>query len=313
MPFESGVRCLARISQNIRNSIYYKQNETHILNCLVLQKEKYSKAKTDAYIKLAINIVFVLLTIYVSIRNIDVLDAALSLVAVLLVVFNRNIDDRIQQIKVSAAEIQQYIDATLYSEVTGIPIQMWGYLPEGRDAIAYLDVSPLQYDQVRNWYSDYSSLPASEQVLRCQSENIRWNSNLLQKYKSTLWGAFGVVSLVVAGFLLRNSPRTVDCLCAITWIIPLIEYGYSTHCSIKKAACSEKELEGMFKSLELHLLDSDLKIDKWNLIEIQRAIYKRRESGVMVPDFFYKFFKSKMQKTEDDIARFYNEKSRNAR
>lgn len=310
MLFESGVKCLVRISQSTPDSIYDKQNSNHILNCLVLQKKKYSKAKVIAYIKFVIAIVFVICTIIVSIKKDNVMEASLSMTAVLLIVINKYIDDYIEKIKKSAAEVQQYVDATLYSEVMGIPIQMWGYLPKEELIAESLDASPTAYDKVRNWYSDYSSLSEEEQVLRCQSENIRWNSNLLHKYRLMLFVVFGVITVITVGVILYNSPQVVDCLCAIAWIIPLIEYVYSSCCTINNAEFAERELEGRFKTLELQLLDPEFKIDKCNLIEIQRAIYTSRANGFMIPDFFYRLFKEKMQNTEDEIARLYKVKNR---
>lgn len=311
MLFEGGVKYLVRISQSTPDSIYDKQNEEHILKCLELQRKKYSKAKNVAYIKFAIAIIFVICTIIVSIKKDNVMEAALSMMAVLLIAINKYIDDYIKKIKKSAAEVQQYVDATLYSDLMKIPIQMWGYLPKKEVLAECLEVSPIQYDKVRNWYSDYSFLSEDEQVLRCQSENIRWNSNLLQKYKLTLLAAFGVITVIIVGFLLYNSAQIVDCLCAIAWIIPLIEYGCNSYCAIRNAEFAERELEGRFKTLDLQLLDPEFKIDKWNLIEIQRYIYTSRESGFMIPDLFYRLFEEKMQNTEDEIARRYKEKNRN--
>ena len=73
---------------------------------------------------------------------------------------------------------------------------------------------------------------------------------------------------------------------------------------------NENLKEGL-RPLNLQLLNPKFKIDKWNLIEIQRYIYTSRESGFMIPDLFYRLFKEKMQNTEDEIARRYKEKNRN--
>ncbi len=297
------MRYLEASSQHMDNNIFTMQNDVFLLKCQVAQRHEYTRAKKSLAWKTILTILFSGFSVVASICSTDLLTAISSLLAVALLIFNKYSDMYSKQRKQFAASIQQYIDVTLFASALNINESEWGLilaktrLAEKISSITNIDTSPML-----NWYSDYSSLSNTEQVLRCQQENIRWDYNLHKKYRQfILTVTVGAVALILVSFVIVN-PDFVTLVCVISWLAPIIEYAYAIISETQGSIQLLEDLDGLRDEAENVLFDADQDKIIQQLIKLQYAIKERRETGILIPDWFYRRYQKKQQMQENQIA-----------
>ena len=129
-------------SRNTADSIFSRQNDAFLLQCQVAQRSEYSHAKLVARWKTYLTVSFAVLSVLASVLDIDWLTAVSSLLAVVLLIFNKYSDEYIMTRKKHAASVQQYIDATLYAAAIDSNVSDWGDVPSQSD----LAVSVSEYE-----------------------------------------------------------------------------------------------------------------------------------------------------------------------
>ena len=295
------MKFLEATSLNTDNSIYTQQNNDFIIKCLVAQRSEYSKAKTINRCKTILTLSVALISILASIINNDVLSAISGLLAVILLIVNKWTERTISSHKKHAASVQQYIDVTLYSAALDMNKSIWGEIPSQNDlAESIVKYNQADANSMKNWYSDYSSLPAKKQVLYCQKENIRWNCELNKKYIWFNYSVLAVFLLALVISLFVFNPSVIKVICILTWISPLAEYCYSLHSEINHSNTLFEKKKKKFKHIESQLRNDNIATD--DLVTLQHQIKEIREEGVLIPDWFYKKFHGKQQENEDQIA-----------
>lgn len=293
-------------SPNTKNNIYIAQNEPFLLKCLLAQRNEYKKAKKLSMWKNIVMIVVVLIAIAAFLWGEVIWLQAVSggLLPIFVLVGNKYFDESIQKFKEKAADIQQYIDVTLYNKVLSGVVTEWGAIIGTTDiADSISEIEGVSTLDVQNWYSDYSTLPAEKQIFYCQLENTRWNRTLQESYKSITCWICVVVALVVLIALFVINPQVINAIYALAWITPIIDYAVT---SVKESNESIKvlqKLENRCKELERQIEPDDIYDIKKDLIDIQQKIYEARKSGVMIPEFFYHWHKKRYQQREDAIAK----------
>lgn len=297
------MRYLEATSPNLIKSLFKKQNDELLLKCLVAQRDEYSLAKKAATWKGCLIIIFAIISILSSWLDIDWVTAVSFLMAVLLIITSKHIDTFISKHKKHAAAVQQYFDVILYSGTLGNNISEWGPLPTFSDianSISEIDNSSL--NNVMNWYSDYSTLSAEQQVFHCQRENVRWDQQLRQKYNTFQIIFLIVVFIVMTIVFFLVNPTLIKFICVISWFVPIADYVITDYtmvnCDIKRLSELEKNCELLESKLACNNSD-DIKA---NLISIQHKIQESREASYLIPDWFYNCRQLKQQKKEDTIA-----------
>lgn len=293
-------------SQNTPNSIFCKQNDELLLQCQLAQRNEYSYAKKIIRTKSILTFGFAVLSVVASIKNVDLLTAVVSLLAVMLLVTNKYVESCSSTHKKHAALIQQYIDATLYSAIINGEKLDWGNMPSNTDiATATSKFKNADTSEVQNWYSDYSSLSPYEQVFHCQRKNVRWDYDLQKKFKLFQIIVTVIIFLITCSAFLAVNPTFVKSICVLSWFVPVAEYYYSIYREVDKNIKLLQSIDKQCDTIETELtkLTSDNYSEiKKLLVELQYKIWNRRETGVLIPDRFYNFFKKKQQETEDNIA-----------
>lgn len=217
--------------------------------------------------------------------------------------FNKYSDGHISAHKKHAASIQQYIDVTLFASTIGGTKSEWGELPNKTDlAETISEFSDEDTSDMKNWYSDYSSLPGEAQIFHCQRENVRWDYDL---HKSYIYFQIGIllvaiVAMVVTMFIVN--PDFIKLVCILSWLTPLVEYTYSVCKEICESISLLKKIDAFCDQIENKLSEENNVSVKQELIALQYKIRERRENGFLIPDWFYKMRKGKQQKQEDCIA-----------
>lgn len=297
------MKYLEATSQHTDSNIFVCQNEKFLLECQLAQRNEYSHAKKASRLKSLMTLVFTTLSVVASILDLDVLSALSSLFAVGLVVFNKYSDGHISAHKKHAASIQQYIDVTLFALAIGGAKSEWGELPNKTDlAKTISEFSCADTSDMKNWYSDYSSLSGEAQVFHCQRENVRWDYGLHKSYIYLQLGILlaAIVAMIVTMFIVN--PSFIKLICIFSWLTPLVEYTYSVCKEVFDSISLLRKIDSFCNQIENKLSGDNNVSIKQDLIDLQYKIRERREVGYLIPDWFYQMRKRKHQKQEDSIA-----------
>lgn len=296
------MKFLAAVSQGSADSIFKKQNEPYLLDCILEQRNQYSKAKRIQAGQTWVVILFAVFSIISSAIGTEIFTATYGLLSVTLLIANKYLDGIIANIKQDAAAIQQFVDVVLYSAVLGNSELEWHYCPSRNDIAKTIgEYTDQERAIVKDWYSDYSKLTGVQQVFYCQNENVRWNKQLIVNYHTfqrILWG-FVVVCAVVS-FLVLN-PTFIKMICVCTWLMPIVEYAVSIFGKIEKSIHRYESLEKDARIIENTLTSDENVVSA--LIDFQQKIYRNRRDCLLIPDWFYSLYKHRYQKKENRIAR----------
>ena len=287
----------------MNDSVFYRQNDPFLLQCLAAQSRKYTAAKWWRCTREVLISLLVVMSMCSSIFESEKLIATAGLLAVVVSVLSKYIVQLIEEWKSCAAQIQQYVDVSLYAPLVGNKEADWGNVPNKADVAEmiapYKTINASLYE---NWYSDYSTLRAESQIFHSQLENVRWSSKLHRYYRIVLIIIGVCVILGVLVLLFLMNPSFVKIICTISLLVPILEYAILT---IKELNESIKVLDGLWnlknkikKALEIDSTNINLK----DLIDFQDKIYAQRKQGFLIPDRVYKLFKSRLQQQEDWIA-----------
>ena len=240
-------------SQRMDKSIYEKQSDPLIIQCFYAQHEKYSQAKMIAggYFVICVILVciFTVLSALIDNEIISGISIILSIVSGLVLY---PVNNWISKFKKDAAEIQQYIDVTLYSSEEYSHIKNVWNCPLTKSQIIEKVSTYLQSGFTPNdkWYEDYSDRNYREQIILCQKENIRWDSELREKYTYAYYGVMvlAIVMIVIAGIII--SPTFMEVISIISWCNPFVNYLLSFNKHMKEDLERVKELNLQADSVE---------------------------------------------------------------
>ena len=290
-------------------SIYEKQSDTLIIQCLFAQRQKYSQAKLVAYAYFVLCVVAVcVFTVLKSITHSEIITGFSIGLSIIILLATWPINKLISKIRAGAAEIQQYIDVTLYSNSQYSHLQDQWYCPLTKDHIIEI-VSKYPksgFNDNDKWYEDYSSLDYCQQILRCQKENLRWDSDLRKKYGSTYKGIMLTILVAIFVFGVIVNPSFMKIISIVPWCMPFLKYiiSFNRHMQEddKRITKLKDQADNLLYNFGL-VLNGDELIQKE--IELQNGIFEHRKQAVLIPNFFYKLCRSKQQKNEEKIAESY--------
>lgn len=286
-------------SQSTMISIYEKQNEDKLLKCLFVQRKEYSFVKRLNIIRIIVSVILVtILTVLDAIIQNGIVSSTLTLTTILILICAKYYENFVSKHQKHAAKIQQYVDAVCFNCVSGQKlISENNIFVDSEVAEIILSVRLEDCNELRDWYGDYSALPAFKQILYSQKENTRWDRKVRVLYNRILKilialivlgvVTYGIISNVTFNQLMKYSSFfliIVDCL---------IE-------SIYKLTEDIKRLEKM--SIKIKNLEQQQEENYEDLVGFQDYIYEHRQQVFLIPDFIYFFRKSAYQKNEDTIA-----------
>lgn len=286
-------------SQHLDKSIFERQNEEEILRCLCTQRQAYSCAKNKMNWKRCLVLISVVFSIAAAWLNNDVILAIAGFLAVVVPIGSRILDKRIEDLKRHGAEIQQYVDASLFAPALNIPMKLFSPLLAKNDIAEIVSkklVNNHDLDLVKNWYQNYSNCSAVEQVYYCQCENIQWDNNLRKEYETIQNWTIIIVIVLILAIALYTGMTVAKFFCVLAWGAPLVDYAWGNHDIFTedlqrlqkiKALCQEFNNDQNSRNNQ-----SAIKL----LLRIQEKIREHREKAFLIPDIFYKLRKEKHQK-----------------
>lgn len=286
-------------------SIYEKQSESLIIQCLFAQRKKYSQAKmiSGAYFFVCVvaTCVFAVLKSITDNSIIMALSALLSLGAFVAL---SPINTIILKLKTQAAEIQQYIDVFLYSNEKYSSLNKKWSCPLSRDEIVEkVSKYPKSgFDDNDKWYEDYSSLSYIEQIYYCQRENIHWDRELRKKYYRMYLSIMGFAIVAIVLITIVHNPTFLKIITFIPWCLPFVKYLYSFQQQWKNDENRLRKMNDEANNIpNIGMISTG---PEWieREIELQEKIFTHRKEAILIPNFFYKICRTKQQKDEASIA-----------
>ena len=202
-------------------SIYEKQSDPLIIQCLFAQRKKYSQAKLISEIYFIICVLgvctFLILKAIFPSDLITVLSTVLSVIAFAVSFLVKSI---ISKLKETAAGIQQYIDTTLYKSNQYSSLNSKWTCPFTKDQIIEMVSKYPAYGFTNNdkWYENYSTKSFCEQIYYSQYENLRWDSDL-RKYYDRLYKAvvYTILGTLILYVIILNL-TIIECISILAYI-----------------------------------------------------------------------------------------------
>ena len=286
------------------DSIFQRQNDSFLLQCQITQRSEYSYAKRIFMRQALYTLVFTIVSIAAAILDIDWLTATSSLLAMALVLYNKDSEEQALIHKRRAASIQQYIDVSLFAPTIDIDEAEWGFIPSTSDlACAVSKYKNCDTTPMKDWYSDYSLLPGEQQIFYCQKENIRWNHDLLKKFKELLIIFLSGVVVALATIFIVVNPSLVKFICVLSWFAPIADFSCSIYAEVQRSIVQHQNIDQYSAEIEKKFKSTGCRGLRQMLIKFQYMIFDKRKTCFMIPDWFYEWHKERYQNKEDCVAK----------
>lgn len=279
-------------------SVYKSQQRPHIKRCIAVQRQIYSEGKRYNTIQILLLFLVVAFVGYATFFNTGFMHftkedvrAAATAVNVMCVVGIQIISEKCREKQEKAASLQQYIDASLFSEAIGNEIEMWRYVKDRTEIDEILSQYP-NYDgsTIKAWYEDYSMDIPIVQVLKCQMENISWD-DYLRGYYLCLTNL--IISVICLSMLLGwyfSGWNIIVFWMMLSCAAPLVKYyWFGVKHRIEKDHANLAKMKGFANHLLQEILEHKLKDEEciMKLINFQQQIYDSRKSCFLIPDWFH--------------------------
>lgn len=279
---------------------------------LLLNKARkclYSRAKIISTIRTVlitiVTCVFVILTSMIDSKILNALSIVFGIVSFITSLI---IDKYVSDLKWLAAGIQQKFDSYIFELDSSIAVYtlMGLDFPTRDQIIKYVNrYKNKEGDNLLNWYNDYSNLSKANQILCCQKENFRWESTLKRKYLSfyIIYYFVLILTLVLIGIFTNDIFKAFS---IYTWVLPISQQAFTSLTHLIKDIKRLNKIDNQLKYAD-SLTSEEEKLFS-HVCNLQALIYEHRIKSTLVPGFFYKIYKAKLQRDELAISEDINRK-----
>lgn len=295
---KSGVKFLEKSSLHMDNSIYHQQNNREILLLQKAQRSKYTEAKKVLYPGLYLSITgTVIFAILTSLYDIELLNTLSSFSAIALFAFTSYLEKKANVYIELAAKIQQTMDVKLFQMPDKCHVLLSSEIKE-----ITASYNSEQLVEFENWYNDYSSLDFLKQVFLSQKENIRWDQKLREKYSCLITALVIGCPILLLIYIIFTNATASSLFAMASWLFPLEQFLITQWIGLRDNINNLKAINEEYRSIEKCYEKYSPSEIQCKLCGLQTYIFEHRKRSIMIPDWFYKKHKSKMQKYEDDVA-----------
>lgn len=287
-------------------SIYEKQNEPLMINCLYAQRRGYTSLKTINLIRYSVSIgITTLFAILLFIRNNKYIEAIATVLNIVIIIADKYLDIFTSKKQKIYAKIQQYFDISCFNKVLEhnlIEVSSI-FVPSEIAELTSDDYSQKEKNAVCNWYENYSTLSPIKQVYYSQKENVRWN-----KRNNTRFFIFNILIFVIAIFFLiffsiKNNITSLKLIGIISCGLTYFDFSLDIFLKLKKDSHRFSEKEYLIKDIERNLSKMEQNSEYELILKFQNLISEHREECFLIPDLFYHFFRDKDEVKESLIAK----------
>lgn len=286
-------------------SIFEKQNDSFLIKCLCAQRKGYSSLKKINNIRIGLSLllatVFSFIVFFCSNEQIG---AWITLFNLGIIFLDKYLDGYIGLKQEENAKIQQYFDFSCFNEVATkelVSLQSIFVKSKISELLSGKDFKEKEILSVKNWYEDYSSEESQKQIFYCQKENIRWSTKNNRRLFFVNIGFFILILFAIVGIGIFKNLSLVKWIGIISCLLTYFDFFLDANISLNSDYKKIKEINSKSDLIEISLSEcnNDLYDD---IIELQNMIFEYRAECVLIPDFFYSFFKTKDENKENRIA-----------
>lgn len=282
-----------------RKNIFEDQNSTFMLSLLKAQKEMYASAKKRLYIPLGVTIIgMVIFSILSKIIETDSISAISIMFSAIMISVNTYYGYKSNKLKELGATIQQTFDVKLFNIS-----EDFGVLNESEIADLTADYKESEIKKFKNWYCDYSSFTFTKQIFHCQQENMQWDIDLRKKYLDCNIIVGSCLSIGIFLYSVYYNLTMFQMFALLVWAIPILQYVFAQYKDVYENIESLKSLKQKYALIENNLENYDEGELYSKLCNLQLYIFEHRKKALLIPDWFYNFFREKIQYHEDNIAK----------
>lgn len=296
--------------QLMGKSIYEKQSNPLLIQCMYAQRRYYTYAKLISGIYFVVCVLLVCVFAVLKATLHSEIVSGLSIVLSIAAAFGSFVAGKYSsKMKEIAAGIQQFIDISLYSDNPyEKSSQQWNCPLDHHKIIELVSRFPQKgFNSNDKWYEDYSEKQYWEQIYFCQKENIRWDGNLRKHFSIFCNSILALIAIAIIALSFLFNPTILRVLSFVPWISPFVKYMISFNRHMKKDQIQITQMKNKADSvLEIaRAHDVDMMLKREN--ELQDKLFEHRKQALLIPNFFYKICRSKQQQNEEQIAQ--NEKN----
>ena len=275
-------------------NIDLQQNIDNNLQLLAAQRHLYTKAKILRHCRIFVSLGLAITSPFI-LFFINDFELVMATIGGIWLIISQLILVGIESKKrKQAATIQEEFDTNLF----GLP---WNQTLVGNKLTAELiHAAARDYtgdrNELRDWYSDTGTTPYPLNVLLCQRSNLVWDWRLRQHYGWIIVSLTFILFIFTIGFAIVTKQTLINYI--LGFFLPSssaflqgIEAAKAHFTTAKAKKNKEKEISAIWES---GLMNPNL-VSQEQCRRIQDCIFLLRSKGPLIPDWWYKLFRTKYE------------------
>lgn len=282
------------------NPIIQQQNEEGIIRLLAAQRQLYREMKTEFFGNLIVSILVATLG-QLSI-SFDLLQAYISLLLYVYIIFEILIYFDSRQKAVFAARVQEMIDTQLFQLPISTAIVRVPEIIINRAANKLLK-SPAERELLKDWYKPElipPDMPIHKSRVVCQKINCSYEDKVRAEFikRVTVYIIIGIIVILSIFIALNMKSRQIfggPLFILFPLIAGAIKYIYDQIDSYKTI----KRLHGICQELWTYVNSPSCKLNEaqQRSIDLQNEIRQYREKNPPVPEWLYKQIRNEVEES----------------
>jgi len=289
-------------------NILTRQNQEENINKLCAQKQLYIKAKRvflfQIFLTVPITVLLSLVKVVLGLFSIDisayVLVYGISLSLVDLILINFVIND----LKTTAAKIQESFDCAVYD-------MEWHKIVVGKKPAKEIinkncsefKSSGKDINKLVDWYPvEFINQPLLKSILLCQKTNLNYDTSIREAFKKKVYLVAGGTLLTLILFALIGDLSLQNFITRIVAsFLPVFILTVKIIIENNKTLKNSEELKAAIDSL----LEDENAISEKALRSVQDKLYLSRKDSALIPEFFYDKIRTRLEKEMHENAATY--------
>lgn len=293
----------------MKMSIYERQFDEKAENLLKAQRYIYRKAKSIelCYFLLCVIVPFLLKIIqiyYPDWKILLIIQIVLGLVAVSGLFFMYKIIN-------IYIEKGAYIQNAYDKYVVGVGNEICNY-----DYETKVDKYVIRYKHKKKqdpYYENYNGMLEIKQIINCQKENLRYDSELRNSYIIFLWIISILIIFLICFIGLIKDVLFVRLLGQFLLCAPILVFIIRKNTAIKKNIINKEKLIELSKKIEEIAINGKYKdktiISRCN--DLQNSLYEYRKTAELIPEWFYKIFERTTRQSQEQTSEQIRKREQN--
>lgn len=289
---------------NHQNSkdIFNRQNELPFVNAQKVAKYCYRRGKIlAACLAVVLLLIPIAVNIIIPLINNDIFNGIMAILLIIAFVGGQVIRKLLEKQKFYGAGMQQYFDECVFD----LKNLCRKYIVPRKITLSLRLELIKKYEKKDhtpfiNWYPDYSALSYDKAVFYCQKENVRWDSDIRNMYRTYL---ICIALLLGTGVIINAVLQRMEVIKLLAIIIsglPITSYFFTGFQKLVEDINDQRSLMHHIEKLE-HALNEGINI--WDGVEeLQVEIFNYRKKAYLIPDWFHEIFRKRFQGRADLFA-----------